>query len=88
MSQSLRIGTDISACCKDVAVGDVLEVESLSHRRAYRVTALAIVEPTDLWPLHETDVPAVTLVTCYPFYFVGSAPKRYIVRAVAVQGRT
>jgi sortase A len=70
---------------KDVAVGDVLELESLSQARRYRVVELAIVEPTDLWPLHETELPAVTLVTCYPFYFVGSAPQRYIVRAVAVE---
>ncbi len=71
-----------------VVVGDVVELESLSRRREYRVTALTIVEPTDLWPLHETDLPAITLVTCYPFYFVGSAPQRYIVRAVAVEDRT
>lgn len=73
---------------QDVTVGDVVEIETLSRRREYRVTALTIVEPTDLWPLHETDLPAVTLVTCYPFYFVGNAPKRYIVRAVAVERRT
>ncbi len=70
---------------KDVAVGDVVELESPSQERRYRVVDLAIVEPTDLWPLDETELPAVTLVTCYPFYFVGSAPQRYIVRAVAVE---
>jgi sortase A len=69
---------------QDVAVGDVLELESLSHRRQYRVIDLSIVEPTDISPLHDTDVPAVTLVTCYPFYFVGNAPQRFIVRAVAM----
>ncbi|HEY4645975.1 MAG TPA: class D sortase [Steroidobacteraceae bacterium] len=69
---------------KDVAVGDVVELESLSRRRQYRVIDLSIVEPTDISPLHDTDVPAVTLVTCYPFYFVGTAPQRFIVRAVAV----
>jgi sortase A len=69
---------------KDVAVGDVVELESLSRRRQYRVIDLSIVEPTDISPLHDTDVPAVTLVTCYPFYFVGNAPQRFIVRAVAV----
>jgi sortase A len=70
---------------RNVMVGDVVEIESLSRRREYRVTWLAIVKPTDLWPLYATDGPAVTLVTCYPFHFVGSAPQRYIVRAVAVE---
>lgn len=70
---------------KDVSKGDVLELETLHGSRKYRVSAISIVEPTDLWPLGDTGEAAVTLVTCYPFYFVGSAPQRYIVRAVAVK---
>jgi sortase A len=70
---------------KDVHVGDTVELETLSQQRTYRVTELFIVEPTDIWPLHETAVPAITLVTCYPFYFLGNAPQRFIVRAVAVE---
>lgn len=70
---------------KDVSKGDVLELETLHGSRQYRVSAISIVEPTDLWPLGDTGEAAVTLVTCYPFYFVGSAPQRYIVRAVAVK---
>jgi LPXTG-site transpeptidase (sortase) family protein len=72
---------------KDVAVGDVIELESLSRLRSYRITELAIVAPTDIWPLHATDEPTVTLITCYPFYFVGNAPQRFIVRAVAEDER-
>lgn len=68
---------------KDVAVGDLLELESLSGPQSYRVTSLTIVEPEDLWPLDPADVATVTLVTCYPFYFVGGAPQRYIVQAVS-----
>jgi len=68
---------------KNVAVGDVLELDSPTQRRRYRVSALTIVDPSDVSPLADTQSNAVTLVTCYPFYFVGSAPKRYIVRAVA-----
>jgi sortase A len=67
-----------------VVVGDVLELDSLSRRRSYRVTEIAIVEPTDMSPLDETDAPALTLVTCYPFYFAGPAPQRHIVRALAI----
>jgi sortase A len=69
---------------QDVALGDVLELETASQRRRYRVSALTVVAPTDISPLAATSAPAVTLVTCYPFYFVGSAPQRYIVRALAM----
>lgn len=71
---------------KNVVVGDVVSVQTLSRVERYRVTSLAIVAPTDVAVLRRTAVPAVTLVTCYPFYFVGSAPRRYIVRAVALDG--
>lgn len=67
-----------------VVVGDVLELDSLSRQRRYRVTELAIVAPTDMSPLDDVDAPAVTLVTCYPFYFAGAAPQRYIVRALEI----
>jgi sortase A len=70
---------------KDVSLGDLLELESPTGQRRYRITDLVVVEPTDVWPLHATDEPTVTLVTCYPFYFVGSAPQRFIVRAVAFE---
>jgi sortase A len=48
---------------------------------SYRVDGTRIVEPADIWVLDPTDRPALTLVTCYPFSFVGSAPQRFIVRA-------
>ncbi len=70
---------------RNVALGDLVELETRERRRQYRVTGLSIVDPTDVSPLHDTEVPAVTLVTCYPFYFVGSAPQRYIVRAEAIE---
>jgi sortase A len=66
-----------------VVVGDLIALDSLTGTRRYRVTELSVVEPEDLRPLHELGVPAITLVTCYPFYFVGNAPQRFIVRAVA-----
>jgi sortase A len=69
---------------KDVAVGDRLEIESLSGTRVYRVDALSVVRPEDMRPLRQTSRSVVTLVTCHPFYYVGNAPRRYIVRAVAV----
>lgn len=67
-----------------VAVGDVIDIELHTRKRAYRVTGISIVAPTDLWPLEVTGEAALTLVTCYPFHFLGSAPQRYIVRAEAL----
>jgi len=66
---------------KDVAPGDVIEVETLEGRARYRIESLSIVSPRSVEVLRPTAEPALTLVTCYPFYFVGSAPQRFIVRA-------
>jgi len=68
---------------KDVHVGDAIDLESLSGTTRYRITELSIVEPSDVYVLAPTDTATLTLVTCYPFYFIGEAPQRYIVRAVA-----
>jgi sortase A len=66
---------------KDVAVGDELIVETPRETARYAVAWTKIVEPDDVSVLDDTGGDAVTLVTCYPFYFVGSAPQRLIVRA-------
>ena len=68
---------------KDVKVGDTINVESLDGTTRYRITELTIVEPTDVYVLEPTDTATLTLVTCYPFYFIGEAPQRYIVKGVA-----
>jgi sortase A len=68
---------------KDIAIDDPIDVTTLTGTRTYRVSELLIVEPEDVYVLAPTAEPAVTLVTCYPFYFVGHAPQRFIVRAVA-----
>ena len=47
----------------------------------YYVQRTNIVQPNDVWVLDATSYPALTLVTCYPFSYVGSAPQRFIVRA-------
>lgn len=66
---------------KDVRTGDELELATLAGRRNYRIAEIRIVRPEDVQVLEPTPAPTVTLITCYPFYFVGSAPRRYIVRA-------
>jgi sortase A len=50
----------------------------------YRISKTWIVEPDDVYVLDPTETPALTLVTCYPFEFVGHAPRRFIVRAELV----
>ena len=67
---------------KEVSPGDVVELDTLAGAVRYVVTEITITTPNDVEVLDPTDEPSLTLVTCYPFYFVGSAPQRYIVRAV------
>jgi sortase A len=66
---------------KDVRVGHLLELDRLDGTDTYRIVSTTIVEPSDVSVLDATSTHAITLVTCYPFYFVGSAPQRFIVRA-------
>lgn len=70
---------------KDIHTDDVLEIETTGSIDRYRVERTWIVEPEDVSVLDPTDSPSVTLVTCYPFYYVGSAPQRFIVRAVRTE---
>jgi sortase A len=69
-------------CLKDIVAGDVLELDTLRGRERYRVERAWIVDPDDVSVLDPTAAQSITLVTCYPFYFIGSAPQRFIVRAV------
>jgi sortase A len=69
---------------KDVGPGDSLEIETLDRIQHYRIDRTWVVEPDAVWVLDPTESRSVTLVTCYPFYFIGSAPQRYIVRGVLV----
>ena len=67
---------------KDIAVGDVIEIETAGRKDVYRVERTWVVTPDDVSVLDPTPARTLTLVTCYPFYFIGSAPLRFIVRAV------
>jgi sortase A len=66
---------------KDAQVGQRIYLDLLEGTVEYEVYALDIVEPTDVDVLADAGTPRLTLVTCYPFYFVGTAPKRFIVQA-------
>jgi sortase A len=66
---------------KDVAPGDRIELRTRAGVRTYRVSDTEIVNPEDVYVLQPRAMPSLTLVTCYPFYYIGSAPQRFIVHA-------
>lgn len=66
---------------KDLAPGNEIDLDRPAHTDIYVVEEIEIVTPKDVSVLNPTRVPSLTLVTCFPFYYVGSAPQRYIVRA-------
>ena len=66
---------------QDIGPGAELYIDTVQSTRRYRVTSTSVVEPRDVAVLADTVRPSVTLVTCYPFDYVGAAPQRFIVRA-------
>jgi sortase A len=69
---------------KDIKEGDTLVLDTPVAEEHYRVEWIKITTPDDVSVIQPTPGHAVTLVGCYPFYHVGSAPQRFIVRAVPV----
>lgn len=65
----------------EIRADDLIRFVTIDGTYVYRVEGTQIVEPQDTWVLNPTAEPALTLVTCYPFRYVGSAPRRFIVRA-------
>ena len=65
---------------KDVEIGDSIDMLTLQGKTEFVVSSITIVDPKDISVLAPTDDQTITLVTCYPFYFVGHAPKRYILK--------
>ena len=66
---------------KDIQEGDGIELVTATGTDTYTIDRIAVVTPDDASVLARRQGPSITLVTCYPFYFVGSAPQRYIVQA-------
>ena len=66
---------------RNIRKDDEITVTTLKGFYRYRVDSTRVVEPEDIAVLDDSDDAVLTLVTCYPFYFVGSAPQRFIVRA-------
>jgi sortase A len=67
--------------------GDEIRLTSPRGTFVYRVEDTRITSPDDVGVLAETTSPVLTLLTCYPFHYVGSAPERYVVRATRVESQ-
>jgi len=72
---------------KDIQKGDDIEVETAAGNFTYRVSGVSVVESDNTASLKPTGSAVLHLVTCYPFYYVGTAPKRFVVSAEMVAGR-
>jgi sortase A len=65
-------------------VGDTMDLSTRDRVYRYRINKTLIVSPKDVYVLKPTAQPTLTLVTCYPFEFVGHAPRRFVVQATLV----
>ena len=65
----------------DVRPGDIIELKEPGQEYRYQVRFTAVVGPKDTWVLQPTGKETLTLLTCYPFHFVGPAPDRFVIRA-------
>jgi len=66
---------------KDIHKGDDIIVQTSRGQFLYRVAGTQIVQPSNTSALEPTHDAELKLITCYPFYYVGSAPKRFVVKA-------
>ncbi len=66
---------------RDIRVGDSIAIESFGGSFDYEVVSTFVVPPTSTEVLHSTNQRELTLITCFPFNYVGAAPNRFIVRA-------
>ena len=66
---------------KDIAVGDALVLDTLDGEKRFVVEELKIIDPEEVAYLDYTTDQRLTIVTCYPFYYAGNAPQRFLVRA-------
>jgi len=73
---------------KDIVKGDTIELETQQQKFKYVVDMISVVDPNDVSVLQSRERPSVALVTCYPFYFIGSAPKRYIVEGSLIDSNS
>ncbi len=70
---------------RNIRADDTIQLETTAGTYRYIVKSTSIVTPRDVSVLRASGGETLTLVTCYPFYYVGSAPKRFIVHAALIQ---
>jgi sortase A len=68
---------------RDLHPNDKIDFTTRTGRFHYTVESLTVVEPTDVSVLKSTGRQALTIVTCFPFNYIGNAPRRFIVHAVS-----
>jgi sortase A len=73
---------------RNIHEGDEIILTTLAGATVYRVELISIVEPQESSVLRDSGENLLTLVTCYPFSFVGPSPKRFVVRARQVPAAT
>jgi sortase A len=66
---------------RDIRRNDTVQMVTLQGTYTYRVVSTVIVDPSDVAVLGPTGKDTLTLVTCYPFNYIGSAPQRFIIKA-------
>ena len=72
---------------RDVRLGDVLRLKTPYGDFDYKVRETLIVKPADVWVNDPTPTSMLTLISCYPFDYVGHAPERFVVRAERITGQ-
>jgi sortase A len=71
---------------RGILPGDRIQVTTLRGSYGYLVESVETVDPEDTQVMESRAYQELTLITCYPFYFVGAAPKRFIVHALPEEG--
>ena len=70
---------------KDVKINDFIEIEHLIGIDQYQIKNIKIIEPHEVNYLEQCNEPLLTLITCYPFEYLGKAPLRYMVQAKKIE---
>jgi sortase A len=70
---------------REIRTGDDVTITTVWGAYQYRVDSTTVVEPGQTEVLGPTEVPTLTLITCFPFDYIGPAPKRFIVKARQVK---
>jgi sortase A len=73
---------------RNIHLGDEMKLTTADRVYHYKISKTLIVTPDDVYVLDPTERPTLTLVTCYPFNFIGHAPRRFIVQAALVSAET